>query len=282
MGQLRTELSPTDRCWIVLRNQRTDCGWVARSVGGFCYHSGAILMRSVRLAMRNFLRLGMLAIVIAIGGCVYPPTTPPPSDDQQRVVIPLPYDLAWDAVNSVIQENKMRIQAQDSNHGIIEAVGPRFTLHDADCGRIKSVVGTYAAEPEPNSSSVYNFLVRPHGKEATTVEVRATFASPVRVPLRPTKDVDCVSHGTEESNLLRQLLVEAKQTQRPKFTQQVESAPASMPTAAAIAPAAPSLPRPSVSGGVGSTIGKSPAASRFSIAPDLAPLKMPGAPSESH
>ncbi len=203
--------------------------------------------------MMNFTRFAALAIAITAAACVYPPMTQPPSDEQQRVVIPLPYDLAWDAVNSVIRENSMRIQAQDSNHGIIEAVGPRFTLHDADCGRIKSVVGTYAAEPEKNSSSVYNFLVRPHGAEASTVEVRATFASPVRVPLRPTKDVDCVSHGIEESNLLRQVLVEAKHTRRPTFAQPGESPPASIPTSAAV----PALPRSSVSGGGGSTIGKS-------------------------
>ncbi|MDO8433945.1 MAG: hypothetical protein Q7S58_16220 [Candidatus Binatus sp.] len=231
--------------------------------------------------MKNYLRIAALAISIAAGACVYPPMTEPPRDEQQRVVIPLPYDLAWDAVNSMIQENGMRIQAQDSNHGIIEAVGPRFTLRDADCGKIKSVVGTYAAEPEPNSSSVYNFLVRPHGKEASVVEVRATFASPVRVPLRQTKDVDCISRGTEESNLLRQLLVVAKRTRRPTFTQPSESPPASEPTAAAIAPARPTLPTSSDNRGSGSTIGKSPAASRFSIAPGLSPLTIPGAPPAS-
>jgi hypothetical protein len=231
--------------------------------------------------MKISTRITPLAIAIALSACVYPPVTQPPSDDQQRVIIPLPYDLAWDAVNTVIQENSLRIQAQDSNHGIIEAVGPRFTLHDADCGKIKSVVGTYAAEPEKNSSSVYNFLVRPHGKEASTVEVRATFASPVRVPLRPTKDVDCVSRGIEESNLLRQVLVEAKHTRRPTFAAPGESAPAAMPTAAASAPPIPSLPRSPASAGGASTIGRSPSASRFSIAPDLAPLKIPGAPADS-
>ena len=126
--------------------------------------------------------LGVLAALFA-AGCFYPPVTQPPPDEQQEVVIPLPYDLAWDAVNAVITENSFHVQAQDMTNGIIEAVGPRFTLHDADCGKIKSIAGTYTAEPEPNSSSVYNFLVRPRGPEASIVKVRATFNSSVNVPL---------------------------------------------------------------------------------------------------
>jgi hypothetical protein len=173
-------------------------------------------------------------------GCFYPPMSTPPPDEQQRAVIPLPYDLAWDAVNQVIRETGMRVQAQEPNYGIIEAVGPRFTLHDADCGRIKSIAGTYAADPELNGSSVYNFLVRPRGKEASSVEVRATFNSPVKVPLRPAKDVDCVSHGIQESNLLRQVLVAAKQTHRPVF------AKPSAPPPSQAAPFASSAPTPPV------------------------------------
>ena len=132
-------------------------------------------------------------------------------------MIPLPYDLAWDAVNAVVKDNSYHVQAQDMTNGIIEVVGPRFTLHDADCGKIKSVAGAYTAEPEQNSSSVYNFLVRPRGPEASIVEVRATFNSSVSVPLHPATDVDCVSHGIQESNLLRQVLVEAKKTHRPEY-----------------------------------------------------------------
>ncbi len=231
-------------------------------------------MRSV---MKTYLRIATLAMIAALAGCIYPPMTAPPSDEQQRVVIPLPYDLAWDAVNSVIQENGMRIQAQDSNHGIIEAVGPRFTLHDADCGKIKSVVGLYAAEPEPNATSVYNFLVRPHGKEASVVDVRATFNSPVKVPLRPTKDVDCVSHGTEESNLLRQVLVEAKRTHRPTFAQPGEAAPALTHPSAATAPARPTTAPSTVT----RDSAKSLPPSRFSISPGTPPLVIHNAPTQS-
>jgi hypothetical protein len=152
-----------------------------------------------------------------VAGCLYPPVTQAPPDAQQEVVIPLPYDLAWDAVTAVITENSFRVNAQDMTNGIIEAAGPRFTLHDADCGKIKSVAGAYTAEPQANSSSVYNFLVRPRGPEATIVEVRATFNSSVNVPLHPATDVDCVSHGIQESNLLREVLVEAKKTHRPVY-----------------------------------------------------------------
>ncbi|HZC46794.1 MAG TPA: hypothetical protein VE243_09975 [Candidatus Acidoferrum sp.] len=162
--------------------------------------------------------LGLIAaLCLVVVGCLYPPVTQPPPETQQEVVIPLPYDLAWDAVNAVITENSFHVQAQDMTNGIIEAVGPRFTLHDADCGKIKSVAGAYTAEPEVNSSSVYNFLVRTRGPEATIVEVRATFNSSVDVPLHPATDVDCVSHGIQESNLLREVLVEAKKTHRPAY-----------------------------------------------------------------
>lgn len=160
--------------------------------------------------------MGLVAALCA-AGCLYPPVTQPPPDEQQQVVIPLPYDLGWDAVNTVIKQNSFHVQAQDMTNGIIEAVGPRFTLHDADCGKIKSVAGSYEAEPEANSSSVYNFLVRPRGGEATLVEVRATFNSSVKVPLHPATDVDCVSHGVQESDILREVLVAAKETHRPEY-----------------------------------------------------------------
>src|SRR5271156_6044183 len=100
-------------------------------------------------------RLSILVMIAAlsVAGCLYQP----PPDEQQQVVIPLPYDLAWDAVNAVITKNSFRVQAQDMTNGIIEASGPLFTLHDADCGRIKGVAGSYAADPEAASSSGDNF-----------------------------------------------------------------------------------------------------------------------------
>jgi hypothetical protein len=199
----------------------------------------------------KFSIVGLIAALSA-AGCFYPPITQPPPDEQQEVVIPLPYDLAWDAVNKVIVENSFHVQAQDMTNGIIEAAGPRFTLHDADCGKIKSVAGAYTAEPEPNSSSVYNFLVRPRGPEASIVKVRATFNSSVDVPLHPATDVDCVSHGIQESNLLREVLVEASKTHRPVFAKPnvspqpaQASAPARRPPPSSIdrAEVLPSLPQ---------------------------------------
>jgi hypothetical protein len=187
---------------------------------------------------------GLLA-ALSVAGCFIPPATQPPPDAQQEVVIALPYDLAWDAVNAVVTQNSFKVQAQDMTNGIIEAVGPRFTLHDADCGKIKSVAGAYTAEPEANSSSVYNFLVRPRGREASIVEVRATFNSSVAIPLRPATDVDCVSHGIQESNLLREVLVEAKKTHRPEFAGQNAPPQQAGAQSSASAPAAMrSQPRP--------------------------------------
>jgi hypothetical protein len=185
--------------------------------------------------------LGVIAALFA-AGCFYPPITQPPPDEQQEAVIPLPYDLAWDAVSAVISQNAFHVQAQDMTNGIIEAVGPRFTLHDADCGKIKSIVGTYTAEPEANSSSVYNFLVRPRGPEASIVKVRATFNSSVKVPLHQATDVDCVSHGIQESDLLREVLVAAKKTHRPAFAKP-NAAPQPAASAASARSSAPATAR---------------------------------------
>jgi hypothetical protein len=235
-------------------------------------------MRLLRLRM--FAAVAGLTALIAAPGCFYPPTTAPPPDAQQRVIIPLPYDLAWDAVNHMITENGMRVQATEPNYGIIEAVGPRFTLHDADCGKIKSIAGTYTAEPEQDSSTVYNFLVRPHGKEASSVEVRGTFHSAVKVPLRPTKDVDCVSRGIEESNLLREVLVEAKKTHRPVFANPPAQAAAPGPTTGLVTPPASNAspaPKPILS--QKSTIEKSDpsdATPRFSLGGSLTNRLAPG------
>ena len=215
--------------------------------------------------------LALLAAVLA-SGCIYPPATQPPPDEKQQVVIALPYDLAWDAVNHVIAQNSLRVQATDSNAGIIETVGPRFTLHDADCGRIKSVVGTYPAEPEQNASTVFTFGVHPRGPEASIVQVLATFNSPVKVPLHPATDVDCVSYGIQESNLLRQVLAQATQTHRPTFGKPAASnPPASSPVNHP--PGKSTIERPSESAAP-----PSPDMSGFSIGATRPTLMPPGLP----
>jgi hypothetical protein len=214
----------------------------------FCYHAGASEPMNWAIFGVRVSILGAIAALCA-AGCFYPPITQPPPDEQQQVVIPLPYDLAWDAVNTVVRQNTFHVQAQDMTNGIIEAVGPRFTLHDADCGKIKSIAGTYVAEPELDSSSVYNFLVRPRGPEASLVEVRATFNSSVKVPLHPATDVDCVSHGVQESDLLREVLVAAKQTHRPAFANANGSTqPAASASVKSSAPVAATVRNPASAG----------------------------------
>src|SRR5437764_14453417 len=100
-------------------------------------------------AKRNLSLFAILSILAS--GCFYPPMTQEPPESKTSAVVPLPFDLTWTAVNNVIQQNRYRIQAQDLNHGILEVFGNRFTLQDADCGRIKSIAGDYAAPPEVNS-----------------------------------------------------------------------------------------------------------------------------------
>ncbi len=162
-------------------------------------------------------------LMCAVAGCFYPPTAEPLADSKTSAVVHLPYDLTWTAVNDVISQNGYKIQAQDPNHGIIEVSGDRFNLQDADCGRIKSIVGAYAAEPEADSTSVYNFQVKPITNESSRVDISATFESPLKVPLRPTKDIQCVSLGASESRLLREILAQASVTHPPEYRESQQS-----------------------------------------------------------
>jgi hypothetical protein len=164
---------------------------------------------------------------VAAAGCFYPPTVQPPPQRITRTIVPLPYDLTWTAVNDVIRQNGYRVVAQNPNHGIIEVQGRSFSLQDADCGQIKGVVGTYAATPENDASAVFNFHVTAVSNEKSAVEVQAAFASPLKVPLRPTQNEECVSRGTQESRLLQQILAQATVTKPPVYkTSQQASAPA--------------------------------------------------------
>jgi len=169
-------------------------------------------------------KLAVLAVLLALcAGCFYPPTTVPPADEQERTLVPLPFDLTWDLVNKVARRDGLRIDVADPNHFSLEASGPRFTLQQADCGTIKSIAGEYAALPEANSTSVYNFLIKPHGREHTMVEVAVSYNSPVKVPLRPATDVDCISRGTDESRMLKEILAEATVTHRPDYSRRTPS-----------------------------------------------------------
>jgi hypothetical protein len=91
------------------------------------------------------------------------------------------------------------------------------------------LVSPLPAEPEHNASTVFTFGVHPRGPEASIVQVLATFNSPVKVPLHPATDVDCVSYGIQESNLFRQVLAQATQTHRPTFGNPATSNPPSSP-----------------------------------------------------
>jgi hypothetical protein len=187
------------------------------------------------------------AVSISAVACFYPPTTVPPPDEKERTVIPLPYDLAWDVVNDVIKRNGLHVDASEpAQRGIIEAAGPRFTLQQADCGTIKSIGGEYAALPESNSTTVYNFLVKPHGPENTMVQVEVSYNSPVKVPFHPATDVDCISRGSDESRILNEIIAESRITHRPEYkgaptTSQVQ---AGSEPGATIRKSAPPLPPP--------------------------------------
>jgi hypothetical protein len=171
-------------------------------------------------------------------GCFYPPTTQSPAEQVVRTTVPLPYDLTWTAVNDVIRQNGYKVVAANPNHGIIEVQGRSFSLQDADCGQIKSVVGTYAATPESGASAVFNFHVSAVSNEKSSVEVRANFASPLKVPLHPTQNEECVSRGAQESRLLQEILAQAT----------VTKAPAYKPSQQASGPAAEAPPTPLLSG----------------------------------
>jgi hypothetical protein len=185
------------------------------------------------------------AVSFVAAGCFYPPTAQPPPEQVTRTIVPLPYDLTWTAVNSVIHQNGYKVVAANPNHGIIEVQGRSFTLQDADCGRIKSVVGTYAATPENDASAVFNFHVSAVSNEKSAVEVRATFASPLKVPLHPTQNEECISRGAQESRLLRQILAQATVTKPPAYTPSTQaSGPGAQAPSAPLLSGRPTLLKP--------------------------------------
>jgi hypothetical protein len=166
-------------------------------------------------------RFGIAAVALlaaaALAGCFYPPAEASPPLKKETVRLDRPYDLAWEAVHAVIRKNNLRINAENPNHGIVETETNRFTLKDADCGKVKGIIGKYAAEPNLAATAVYSFEVKPKGREASTVSVQATYSAPLQVPLHPTRDVRCVSRGTAEARLLKEIVAEAAAMHRPAF-----------------------------------------------------------------
>jgi len=176
-------------------------------------------MNRATITMRLARRWAVIALCAAslVSGCFYPPTQKPPAPAKDEVTLGQPYDLVWDAVHNVIRENKLRINADDPNQGIVETETNQFTLEDADCGKLKGISGKYAAEPDRAATAVFYFKVKPKGHEASIVSVQATFSAPLYIPLRPPRDVQCVSRGKAEARLLRQVTEEAAAIHRPTF-----------------------------------------------------------------
>ncbi len=194
--------------------------WAPKRSSGRRYSPGwsGMLARATTMSADDGKRIAMaIAMIATIAGCFYPPTQKPLPRTRSAIVLDQPYDLAWDAVHHVIRKNALRINAEDPNHGIIETETNHFSLKDADCGQLKGIIGKYAAEPDQAATAVYNFEVRPKGREASTVSIQATFSAPLYVPLHPPRDVECISRGKAEARLLEQVTAEAATVHRPAF-----------------------------------------------------------------
>jgi hypothetical protein len=179
----------------------------------------AIMMR------RNMGSQNRIALAVVLGamqlhstGCYYPAKLQPPPAAKTQTVVKVPYDLTWSAVHRVIDTNQYKILGDDPNHGIVEAEAHKFTLVDADCGQMKSVANRYTAEPDPGGSAVYNFRVEPDGPEATSVSINATYTTPLHVPLHPITDFQCISRGSQEARLLKEVAAAAQAERRPGST----------------------------------------------------------------
>jgi hypothetical protein len=169
------------------------------------------------LRPRSGARFATGALMLLAGGCFYPPTAKPPPPDRNELALKQPYDIVWDAVHEVIKRNKYRINADDPNQGIVETETNRFSLKDADCGKVKGVSTRYAAEPDRAATAVYYFKVKPHGREGSIVSVQATFSAPLYVPLHPPRDEQCISRGRMEALLIKQVAEQAASIRRPSF-----------------------------------------------------------------
>lgn len=156
-----------------------------------------------------------LVTIIGIGGCYYPAKIQPPAQAKTQSVVKVPYDLTWDAVHTVVTKNDYKVLGDDPNHGIVEAEAHSFTLADADCGQMKSIASRYDAEPDAGGSAVYNFKVEPAGPEGTALSVSATYSTPLHVPFHPITDFECVSRGTQEARLLKEIEETARNERRP-------------------------------------------------------------------
>ena len=157
-------------------------------------------------------------LALAAAGCFYPPAEKPVADATDQITLALPFDLAWEAVHTVIADNGFRIIAEDPNNGIIETQSATgFSLKDADCGDLRGIATRYHAEPDAGSSAVYNFGVKTQGNEASVVSLQAVFTSTLHVPMHPMSDENCLSRGTQEARLFKEIKQQAQREHRPEF-----------------------------------------------------------------
>jgi hypothetical protein len=165
--------------------------------------------------IRFMLATSLAVISMGAAACYYPAQTQPPPEAKTETVVTVPYDLTWDALHSVVNQHGFKVLADDPNHGIIEAEAHSFTLGDADCGQLKSIAGRYAAEPDAGGSAVYNFKAEPAGPESTSLSLTATYTTPLHVPLHPVTDFQCISRGTQEARLLKEIDAASHSEHRP-------------------------------------------------------------------
>lgn len=167
-------------------------------------------------------RMKAHSIILAIpllAGCFYPAQIKPPAPQQTSATLDVPYDLAWNAVHTVVVQNGAHIVTENPDAGAIEfeAIGG-FTLADADCGKLRGVGGKIDAEPDPNSSAVYDVKVEAQAPRISVVTVHATFEAPLHLPLHSVGDVQCVSRGVQEAKLLDQIKAQSLVEHRPGTT----------------------------------------------------------------
>ena len=148
----------------------------------------------------------LIPLLALAAGCFYPPQEKPLPPNRTSATLDLPYDLAWDAVQTVVADNVYRVITNNPNSGTLEAqkIGG-FSLDDADCGKLRGIAGKIKAEPDPDASVVYDFHVEPKTAQASVVSIEATFTAPLHIPLHPITDEQCVSRGVQEARLLEQI-----------------------------------------------------------------------------
>jgi hypothetical protein len=180
----------------------------------FWYHAALARMKNCSIVPA----LPISALML-FAGCFYPSQQKPPQPDRTTVTLDLPYDLAWDAVHTVVVQNAFHLVTENPDAGTLEvqAVGG-FTLNDANCGQIRGIAGKVPVEPDPDASIVYDFKVAAHEPHTSIVSLSTTFTAPLHVPLHQPSDVQCTSRGIQETRLLKQIREQALLEHHPGST----------------------------------------------------------------